>query len=81
MWRWFYRPGVCALNYSPEQGTNAVQKMEGSLKIVYVCGGQANRLAGLTNGIREMDFCKRLSGVVYKLPYAALGGNSLCGER
>ena len=55
--------------------------MEGSLKIVYVCGGQANRLAGLTNGIREMDFCKRLSGVVYKPPYAALGGNSLCGER
>jgi len=26
--------GVCALNYSPKQGINAVQMMEGSLKIV-----------------------------------------------
>jgi len=31
---WFYRQSVCALNCSRKQGTNAVQMMEGSLKIV-----------------------------------------------
>ena len=46
--------------------------MEGSLKIVQVCGGRANRLAGLTNGRGEMDFRRRPSGGVCKPPYAAM---------
>ena len=45
-------------------------------------GGRANRLAdSMQNNKKEMDFRKRLSGVVCKPPYAALNGNFLCGER
>jgi len=30
---------------------------------------------------KELAFRRRLSGVVCKPPYAAISGNSLCGER
>ncbi|MBW6492793.1 MAG: hypothetical protein K0B15_16540 [Lentimicrobium sp.] len=30
---------------------------------------------------KEMAFRRRLSGVVCKPPYAAISGNSFCGER
>ena len=61
---------------------NAVQKMEDFQVFSVESGGRANRLAdSMQNNKKELDFRKRLSGVVCKPPYAALNGNFLCGER
>ncbi len=43
----------------------------------YLCGVQAKRMAGKIERGNELDFQRRLSGVVFKSPYAAIIGNNV----
>ena len=67
---------VCVLNSFLVE-IDAIQIMEVSEGcLVYKSGSQAKRLNRLNQAKqRELDFCRRLSGVVCKPPYAALSGN------
>ena len=59
---------VCVLNQLMIQyEKNAVQKMEDFQVFSFESGGRAKRLAdSIQNNKKEMDFRKRLSGVVWK---------------
>jgi len=72
---------VCLEPISPEQGIGCCIKDGRLFENRICCGSQAKRLAELTKMRRELDFRRRLSGVVCKPPYAASGGNSRGGER
>lgn len=62
-------------------GKNAVQKMEDLKNMTEGKPKPSEPSRGITIKYKELDFRRRLSGVVCKPPYAASNGNFLCGER
>ena len=76
-----YLRDVCVLNQSQEIGGECCTK-DGSLLAVIKRKPEPSELAMESLlATKELAFRRRLSGVVCKPPYAALGGNSLGGER
>jgi hypothetical protein len=69
------------LNQPRENGKNAVQKMEALWVVIKRKPKPSEQAMESLSTTKGLAFRRRLSGVVCKLPYAALGGNSLGGER
>jgi hypothetical protein len=69
------------LNQLQQNGEECCTKDGSSLEIVKRKPKPSELAKESILSTRGLAFRRRLSGVVCKLPYAALGGNSLGGER